>query len=116
MCRGTDERAGSGVRWHGTDVVSERGACSGCPEMPRRRRARHQTTTLYWHIGTKNDVVDLAVDAIFAETSAPQGHTDDWQSDISSLLTSWRATLLRHPWTAALAANRRPLLGPEFLA
>ncbi|MFD4369920.1 TetR/AcrR family transcriptional regulator [Rhodococcus sp. NPDC058521] len=74
------------------------------------------STTLYWYVDTKDDVIDLAFDAIFAEASKPERHTDDWRSDITSLLTDWRATLLRHPWTAALAANRRPLLGPEFLA
>ncbi|PXX61789.1 TetR family transcriptional regulator [Nocardia tenerifensis] len=91
----------------------------GLERLTMRRLAERLgtgSTTLYWHLDTKDDVIDLAVDAIFAETPIPEHHTDDWRDDIVTLLTNWRATLLRHPWTAALAANRRPMLGPNFLA
>ncbi|MEU0933812.1 TetR/AcrR family transcriptional regulator C-terminal domain-containing protein [Embleya sp. NPDC005971] len=73
-------------------------------------------TTLYWHVDTKIDVVDLALDAIFAETPlpAPAPDPDAWQADIVALLMDWRATMLRHPWSAALL--QRPTLGPNLLA
>ena len=74
------------------------------------------TTTLYWHVDTKDDVIDLAIDAVFAEASPPDGHGDDWRADITALLTDWRATLLRHPWSAALPLRQRPSIGPGFLA
>src|SRR5437868_11770395 len=91
----------------------------GADRLTMRRLAERLgtgSTTLYWHLDTKDDVIDLAVDAIFGETPIPKRHSDDWRADLTALLTGWRATLLRHPWTAALAANRRPLLGPNFLA
>ncbi|MFI6168312.1 TetR/AcrR family transcriptional regulator C-terminal domain-containing protein [Nocardia sp. NPDC051052] len=91
----------------------------GLERLTMRRLAQRLgtgSTTLYWHLDTKDDVIDLAVDAIFGETPIPKRHSDDWRADITTLLIGWRATLLRHPWTAGLAANRRPLLGPNFLA
>ncbi|RDI69067.1 TetR/AcrR family transcriptional regulator [Nocardia pseudobrasiliensis] len=91
----------------------------GLERLTMRRLAQRLgtgSTTLYWHLDTKDDVIDLAVDAIFGETPIPERHSDDWRADLTALLTGWRATLLRHPWTAGLAANRRPLLGPNFLA
>ncbi|MEV4497899.1 TetR/AcrR family transcriptional regulator C-terminal domain-containing protein [Micromonospora arborensis] len=74
------------------------------------------TTTLYWHVDTKDDVLDLAVDAVFAESPPPAGLGADWRADITALITDWRATLLRHPWSAALPMRQRPTVGPGFLA
>lgn len=72
--------------------------------------------SLYWHVATKDDVLDLAVDAIFGETPPKRGRKDDWRADVTKVLTSWRAALLRHPWAAALPARQRPTIGPNFLA
>lgn len=74
------------------------------------------TTTLYWHVETKDDVIDLAVDAVFAEAPPPAGHSGDWRADVTALVTGWRAALLRHPWSAALPMRQRPAVGPGFLA
>lgn len=69
--------------------------------------------TLYWHVKTKDEVLDLAVDAIFAEVAIPD-RTDGWAADATALVSRWRATMLRHPWSPALLG--RPLLGPNVLA
>jgi AcrR family transcriptional regulator len=69
--------------------------------------------TLYWHVKTKDEVLDLAVDAIFAEVTIP-GRTTDWRTDARTLVLRWRATMLRHPWSPALLG--RPMLGPNVLA
>ncbi|MBZ9638918.1 TetR/AcrR family transcriptional regulator [Streptomyces sp. PSKA30] len=72
-------------------------------------------TTLYWHIDTKDDVIDLAIDAIFAEAPLPEGDAGSWQENVVALLSGCRAMLLRHPWSAALPLRRRPSIGPNFL-
>lgn len=75
------------------------------------------STTLYWHVDTKDDVLDLALDAIFAEVPLPPKNpqrTEHWWADIHTLIGGWRATMLRHPWTAALPG--RPMIGPNILA
>ncbi|MFC4852450.1 TetR/AcrR family transcriptional regulator [Actinophytocola glycyrrhizae] len=69
--------------------------------------------TLYWHVRTKDDVLDLAVDAIFAEVAIP-ARTGDWTADARTLVLRWRATMLRHPWSPTLIG--RPMLGPNVLA
>jgi AcrR family transcriptional regulator len=71
--------------------------------------------SLYWHVDTKDDVIDLAVDAIFGEPPA-SGHGSDWREDVTAVLDAWQAALLRHPWAAAVPARRRPTIGPHFLA
>jgi AcrR family transcriptional regulator len=71
------------------------------------------STTLYWHVQTKDDVLDLALDAIFGEARLP-ARGEDWRADVTALLGEWRAVMLRHPWSATLLS--RPLLGPNVLA
>ncbi|WBB64114.1 TetR/AcrR family transcriptional regulator C-terminal domain-containing protein [Streptomyces sp. WMMC500] len=76
--------------------------------------------SLYWHVDTKDDVIDLAVDAVFGETQPPAPGAADpaggWREDVAAVLGGWRAVLLRHPWAAAVPARRKPGLGPHFLA
>ncbi|MGV9848728.1 TetR/AcrR family transcriptional regulator [Streptomyces sp. NPDC003442] len=71
-------------------------------------------TSLYWHVATKDDVLDLALDAVFAELDLPERHSASWQEDIEAFMTGLRSVLLRHPWAAPLA-NSRPLMGPNAL-
>lgn len=70
-------------------------------------------TALYWHVKTRDDVLDLAVDEIFGEVPIPSAG-DDWRADVRALLHGWRAAMLRHPWAPALIG--RPMLGPHVLA
>ncbi|WP_089210470.1 TetR/AcrR family transcriptional regulator [Streptosporangium subroseum] len=72
------------------------------------------STTLYWHVKTKDDVLDLALDAIFAEVEIPPVGDRGWRADITALIGRWRTTLLNHPWSATLLG--RPMLGPNVLA
>jgi AcrR family transcriptional regulator len=70
-------------------------------------------TALYWHVRTKEDVLDLALDHIFGEVPLPVPAAD-WRSDVRRLAQSWRAVLLRHPWSPSLIG--RPVSGPRVLA
>ncbi|MCF6473305.1 TetR/AcrR family transcriptional regulator [Nonomuraea sp. MG754425] len=71
------------------------------------------STTLYWHVKTKEDVLDLALDAVFHEVALP-GREGDWRAAVRNLMAGWRAALLRHPWSATILD--RPLMGPNALA
>ncbi|MER7893227.1 TetR/AcrR family transcriptional regulator C-terminal domain-containing protein [Micromonospora sp. NPDC094482] len=71
------------------------------------------STALYWHVRTKDDVLDLAVDQIFGAVRLP-AVTDDWRDDVRTLIRDWRAAMLRHPWAPGLIG--RPMLGPNVLA
>ncbi|MEU8801763.1 TetR/AcrR family transcriptional regulator [Spirillospora sp. NPDC048819] len=72
------------------------------------------STTLYWHVKTKDDVLELALDAIFGDVSLPEAGPD-WRADVIALMSGWRAAMLSHPWSAAVLGGR-PLLGPNVMA
>ncbi|QLD12472.1 TetR/AcrR family transcriptional regulator C-terminal domain-containing protein [Microbacterium oleivorans] len=70
------------------------------------------SAALYWHIKTRNELLDRALDEVFAEVELPP-IGDRWEDDVRRLLLSWRRTMLAHPWSPPLAG--RPLLGPHVM-
>ena len=71
--------------------------------------------SLYWHVDNKEAVFDLALDAVLEYRGPPQpAESEDWRGDILHLLEDWRASMLRHPWSASLLPRRA--LGPNILA
>lgn len=72
-------------------------------------------TTLYWHVSTRDDLLDLALDTVLGELPLPETRSQDWRDDITSYMYGLRTVLLRHPWSGTLASSR-PLIGPNALA
>ncbi|RKT82629.1 regulatory protein, tetR family [Saccharopolyspora antimicrobica] len=73
-------------------------------------------TSLYWHVATKGDLLDLALDEVFAEIALPDAPSSvDWTDVLLAYMRQLRAMLLRHPWAGSLASTR-PLAGPHALA
>ncbi|MCM4085113.1 TetR/AcrR family transcriptional regulator C-terminal domain-containing protein [Paractinoplanes hotanensis] len=93
-------------------LLDERGI-DGLTMRNLAQRLAVTSTALYWHVKTKDDVLDLALDHIFAEVLLPDAG-DDWRDDVRALTSRWRATMLRHPWAPSLIG--RPMLGPNVLA
>src|ERR1700722_6400516 len=71
------------------------------------------TATLYRYIASRDELVDLMVDAAQGE-DPPPAPTRDWRADLAVVAHSLRTTLLRHPWLAGELAGR-PALGPNSL-
>ncbi|WP_104667596.1 TetR/AcrR family transcriptional regulator [Ensifer adhaerens] len=70
--------------------------------------------SLYWHVGNKEEVFDLALDAVFAFLDQPQtDDVEDWRKGVVRMLEDWRAIMLRHPWSASLLPRRA--LGANIL-
>ncbi|MGW4096600.1 TetR/AcrR family transcriptional regulator C-terminal domain-containing protein [Mycobacterium sp. NPDC004974] len=91
----------------------------GLDKLTMRRladRLQAGAPSLYWHVATKDDVIDFAVDAVFAAIAPQPGDGGDWREEVTHIVTSWRGALLRHPWAAGLPARQRPTIGPNFLA
>lgn len=89
----------------------------GADRLTMRRLAERletAATTLYLHVETKDDVLDLALDAVFGEVPVLPATGGAWRDDATALITEWRATMLRHPWSVTVLD--RPLLGPNVLA
>ncbi|MGW7548287.1 TetR/AcrR family transcriptional regulator [Streptomyces sp. NPDC054770] len=67
---------------------------------------------LYGYIDTKEELLDLMVNAVYAEIR-PTG--DDWRQVLRSLAEATRLAARRHEWLADLIGGR-PQLGPNTLA
>ncbi|WP_182899426.1 TetR/AcrR family transcriptional regulator [Microbispora sp. H10830] len=71
------------------------------------------TTSLYRYLSSKDDLIDLMVDAVLNEHAPPQP-TGEWRADLRELAERTRALMLRRPWFP-VAAAARPGLGPGSL-
>jgi AcrR family transcriptional regulator len=69
--------------------------------------------SLYRHVGSKDDLIQLMLDEIFAEDDVSGLPTGDWRADLTTLATAERARRLRHPWS--VETTPRPALGPNTL-
>ena len=70
--------------------------------------------SLYRHIRSKDDLLDLMLDAGFGELALPEQLSGDWRADLRKLAAEVRTILKRHPWLAVLLSSRPPL-GPNYL-
>ncbi|MBY5370397.1 TetR family transcriptional regulator [Rhizobium leguminosarum] len=70
--------------------------------------------SLYWHVDNKEKVFDLALDSVLEYRGSPDiVESRDWRGDVVHMLEDWRASMLRHPWSASLLPRRA--LGPNIL-
>jgi len=94
-------------------ALLDEGGIEGLTMRRLAQRLAVTSTALYWHVATKDDVLDLALDHIFGDVELPAGG-GDWRDDVRALTLSWRAVMLTHPWAPSLIG--RPMLGPNVLA
>lgn len=72
------------------------------------------TMSLYYHVASKEDLLDLMLEAIYGEVGLPVEPSGDWRADLTVLATRMRETLRRHMRLVMLAGGRPPL-GPNAL-
>ncbi|MEO3868540.1 TetR/AcrR family transcriptional regulator [Nonomuraea sp. B12E4] len=73
-------------------------------------------TSLYRHVASKDELFELAVDAIYGELPPPGPAAAGWRESAGDVARGLRATILRHPWIAAkLAEVGLAFLGPNAL-
>jgi AcrR family transcriptional regulator len=65
--------------------------------------------SLYRHIPSKEALVTLMIDAVFAETPLPEAPTGDWRADLRELAEQTWALVRRHRWLPEALLNRPPL-------
>lgn len=92
----------------------------GLAKFSMRRLAAELNVTamsLYWYVDTKDDLLELALDAAFGELGLPDPDAggEDWREQLRGLATEYRALLVRHPWLSPLA-GRYLNIGPNALA
>ncbi|MFD9794333.1 TetR/AcrR family transcriptional regulator [Streptomyces sp. NPDC059070] len=74
--------------------------------------------SLYWYVDTKDDLLELALDSVFAELTVPDveaaGADADWRDQLRELAVSYRSVMVRHPWVSPLV-GRYLNIGPHSM-
>jgi AcrR family transcriptional regulator len=91
----------------------------GLAKFSMRRLAAELNVTamsVYWYVDTKDDLLELALDAAFGELTLPDPETDeDWRDQLRALAREYRGLLVRHPWLSPLIGTYVNI-GPNSLA
>jgi AcrR family transcriptional regulator len=91
----------------------------GLARFSMRRLAAELNVTamsVYWYVDTKDDLLELALDAVMGEMELPDPAADeDWRDQLRMLTRGYRALLVRHPWMSPLAGTYLNI-GPNYLA
>jgi AcrR family transcriptional regulator len=72
-------------------------------------------TSIYWHVETKDDLLEYAIDEIYGEVDVPEPQLAGWRSGATLFAHSLRAAILRHPWFPEVASSRISI-GPNAMS
>ncbi|MBV7700353.1 TetR/AcrR family transcriptional regulator [Streptomyces sp. TRM70350] len=102
-----------------TEVTVRLLDAEGLAKFSMRRLAAELNVTamsVYWYVDTKDDLLELALDAAFGELRLPDPDAgEDWRDQLRALATEYRALLVRHAWLSPLAGTYLNI-GPKSLA
>ncbi|HEY6314121.1 MAG TPA: TetR/AcrR family transcriptional regulator C-terminal domain-containing protein [Streptosporangiaceae bacterium] len=70
--------------------------------------------SLYWHVGSKDGLLDLVMDQVIGEGKVPDPDPEHWQDQLKQVARDQRAASLRHPWLVRVSIGRIPM-GPNAL-
>lgn len=91
----------------------------GMARFSMRRLAAELNVTamsVYWYVDTKDDLLELALDAAYGELRLPGPEAgEDWREQLAALAREYRALLVRHPWLSQLTGIFLNI-GPHALA
>ncbi|MGW7509124.1 TetR/AcrR family transcriptional regulator [Streptomyces massasporeus] len=92
----------------------------GLAKFSMRRLAGELNVTamsVYWYVDTKDDLLELALDAAMGEMALPdpEAADADWRDQMRALAREYRTLLVRHPWVSALVGTFLNI-GPNNLA
>jgi len=89
----------------------------GLAALSMRRLAEELGTgaaSLYWHVGSKDGLLDLVLDEVIGEGKVPDPDPDRWQEQLKQIARDQRAASHRHPWVVRVSVGRIPM-GPNAL-
>jgi len=88
----------------------------GADAVTMRRIARELnagTMSLYWHIASKEELLDLMIDDVQGGRPLPDP-SGNWRQDMDQLARNTRQSLHQHPWMMDFLGGRPPA-GPKSL-
>jgi AcrR family transcriptional regulator len=68
--------------------------------------------SLYTHIASKDDLVDLMLNEVVAEVVVPEPLPGDWRAALRAIAERSHVAFRAHPWTLEAAGRPRPM-GPN---
>jgi AcrR family transcriptional regulator len=90
----------------------------GLGKFSMRRLAAELGVTamsVYWYVDTKDDLLELALDAVTGEVALPDEDEGDWRDQLLRLAGAYRTLLVTHPWVSRLMGEYLNV-GPAALA
>ncbi|MDT0437032.1 MULTISPECIES: TetR/AcrR family transcriptional regulator [Streptomyces] len=91
----------------------------GLARFSMRRLAAELNVTamsVYWYVDTKDDLLELALDAVYGELPPPDpAAPQEWRGGLRELARAYRSLLVRHPWLSPLVGTYLNI-GPNALA
>jgi AcrR family transcriptional regulator len=70
--------------------------------------------SLYWHVGSKDGLLDLIFDQVIGELEVPDPVPGQWREQLKDVARAQRAISLRHPYVVRISIGRIPM-GPNAL-
>jgi AcrR family transcriptional regulator len=89
----------------------------GLEGLSMRRVAEELDTgaaSLYWHVGSKDGLLDLVFDRVIGEQQIPDPEPERWREQLKEVGRTMRAAILRHRDIVRISIGRIPL-GPNAL-
>jgi AcrR family transcriptional regulator len=89
----------------------------GLDELSMRHVGRTLNSTagaLYWHVGSKDGLLDLILDRVIGEQEVPDPEPERWREQVKEIARTMRATILGHRDVVRLSIGRIPM-GPHAL-
>jgi AcrR family transcriptional regulator len=62
------------------------------------KRLGSAATAVYWHVGSKSNLIALAGDRLWSGLPLPEPGAADWRTTVTQLATNLHAMLTAHPW------------------
>src|SRR5215470_7029902 len=89
----------------------------GLAALSMRRLAEELGTgaaSLYWHVGSKDGLLDLVLDQVIGEQEVPKPDQAHWKEQLKEVARTQRRISLRHPYIVRISIGRIPM-GPNAL-
>ncbi|MGN6793885.1 MAG: TetR/AcrR family transcriptional regulator [Streptosporangiaceae bacterium] len=89
----------------------------GLAALSMRRLAEEVGTgaaSLYWHVGSKDGLLDLVLDQVIGEQKVPEPDPGHWKEQLKEVARAQRRISLRHPYVVRISIGRIPM-GPNAL-
>lgn len=72
------------------------------------------TTSIYWHVANKDELLELVLDEVYGEFSVLDVQETTWRNAASSFAYGIRQALFKHPWVISFIGTT-PAIGPNAM-